>query len=252
LVKYTSAGIKQWTRLLGTKCDDVAYGLAVDRSGHIYITGNTFDGLDGTDGGSGFPASRLFMAKYDASGAKEWVKLFGGGAGEFAYNITADSQGNAYSVGSTNGSLDGNTNASQPPQSDIFIVKYDSSGKKVWTRQFGSKTAEGAYGVAVDTSDNVYLAGSTDGPLDGNGQPPGTCFHGAEGSCFDFFLAKFSPSGAQEWVWQGGSANEESAFGLTVDRNGQVYIVGFSEGALEGGTSVGGSDSILVKYNLSE
>lgn len=94
------------------------------------------------------------------------MNLFGPGSSVgFALNITADSQGNAYAVGYTNGSLDGNKDAFG--QSDVFIVKYDSSGTKAWTRQFGSNTLEGAYGVAVDANDQVYLTGMTDGPLMG-------------------------------------------------------------------------------------
>ncbi|WDT76001.1 MAG: SBBP repeat-containing protein [Candidatus Manganitrophus sp.] len=250
LVKYNSAGIRQWTRILGTKCNDVAYGLAADRSGHLYITGNTFEGLGGNGGGNGFPDPRLFVAKYDALGVREWLNLFGPGSSVgFALNITADSQGNAYAVGYTNGSLDGNKDAFG--QSDVFIVKYDSSGTKAWTRQFGSNTLEGAYGVAVDANDQVYLTGMTDGPLDGHTQPQGTCFHGARGSCFDFFLAKFSSSGAQQWIWESGSAEEDFAYGLTVD-HGNVYIVGMAEGALEGNSHLGGGDLFLAKYNLSE
>ncbi|WDT71758.1 MAG: hypothetical protein MPW17_02625 [Candidatus Manganitrophus sp.] len=66
-----------------------------------------------------------------------------------------------------------------------------------------------------------------------------------------FFLAKFSSSGAQQWIWESGSAEEDFAYGLTVD-HGNVYIVGMAEGALEGNSHLGEGDLFLAKYNLSE
>ena len=47
------------------------------------------------------------------------------------YGVTTDSSGNIYITGYTGGGLDGNTNSlSTGGTSDIFLVKYDSSGTK--------------------------------------------------------------------------------------------------------------------------
>jgi hypothetical protein len=70
-------------------------------------------------------------------------------------------------VGSTAGSLDGNINAGPD---DPFVVKYDSSGQKQWTRQHGSSDSDYGYGVATDASGHAYVAGTTEGSLYGNTQ----------------------------------------------------------------------------------
>ena len=72
--------------------------------------------------------------------------------------VNVDSKGNIYVTGKTEGGLDGNTNSGK---NDIFLVKYNSSGTKQWTRQFGINYYDYEVGVSVDSSDNIYVTGYT-------------------------------------------------------------------------------------------
>ena len=77
---------------------------------------------------------------------------------DFAYGVATDISGNVYVAGGTEGGLDGNTSAGN---TDLFVVKYSSSGTKQWTNQFGSSSRDSANGVAPDSSGNVYVTGKT-------------------------------------------------------------------------------------------
>jgi hypothetical protein len=68
LVKYNSAGTKQWTRQLGTTSDDRGFGVAVDTSGNVYVSGQTAGGLDGNTSAGG---NDIFLVKYNSSGVKQ-------------------------------------------------------------------------------------------------------------------------------------------------------------------------------------
>jgi len=160
VVKYDNAGAKQWTQQLGTSSYDVAYGIATDSSGNVYVTGYTRGALDGSNAGS----SDLFVVKYDNAGAKQWTKQLGTSSYDAASGITTDSSGNVYVTGTTGGALDGSNAGSN----DLFVVKYDNAGAKQWTKQFGSSSYDYAYGIATDSSGNVYVTGSTSGALDGS------------------------------------------------------------------------------------
>jgi len=117
---------------------------------------------------------------------------------DYANGVATDSSGNVYVTGGTNGGLDGNTNAGN---TDLFVVKYSSSGTKQWTKQLGSSSRDFANGVATDSSGNVYVTGSTYRNLDGN----------TSAGNADLFVVKYNSSGTKQWTNQLGSSSRDSA-----------------------------------------
>ncbi|MBI5376947.1 MAG: SBBP repeat-containing protein [Candidatus Schekmanbacteria bacterium] len=51
---------------------------------------------------------------------------------------------------------------------DVFVIKFDASGVKQWTRQIGTSSHDVAEGITTDKSGNIYITGTTEGGLDGN------------------------------------------------------------------------------------
>ena len=94
--------------------------------------------------------------------------------------VDFDSDGNIYLTGITEGQLDGNTHLGSQ---DIFLMKYNSSGTKQWTKQTGNSYSNYAFGLAVDPSSNViYVTGLNVGTLDGQANSGGN----------DIFLIKYN------------------------------------------------------------
>jgi len=81
--------------------------------------------------------------------------------------------------------FDGNTSAGSVY---IFVVKYNSSGTKQWTKQLGTSLGDLGYGVTVDSADNIYVTGITSGGLDGN----------ASAGSSDLFVVKYNSSGVKQ------------------------------------------------------
>jgi len=179
----TSSGFTiLFTQQLGTSASDIGYGVTVDSSDNIYLMGHTTGGLDGnTNSGD----NDTFLVKYNSSGTKQWTQQLGTSASDIGYGVAVDSSDNIYLTGWTQGGLDGNTNAGGQ---DIFLVKYNSSGVKQWTQQLGSTSHEVGNGVTVDSSDNIYVTGTTYGGLDGN----------TNSGNLDIFLVKFNSDGVKQ------------------------------------------------------
>lgn len=96
-----------------------------------------------------------------------------------------DASGNVYVAGSTNGGLSG-PNAGL---SDGFARKYESDGTPEWTQQFGTSSDDRINAAAADASGNLYVAGQTDGSLDGT-----------SAGKYDCFVRKYDAGGTHEWT----------------------------------------------------
>ena len=151
-----------------------------------------------------------------------------------------DSSGNVYAAGMTNGGLNGNTLTGSW---DCFVSRHSSAGSLTWLKQIGSASNEcDGNAIAVDSSDNVYMAGFTLGGLNGNTQT-GT---------FDYFVAKYDNAGSLTWLTQLGKASSASyGQGVAVDSSGNVYVAGYTTGGLNGNTQVGIRAYFVSKYNSS-
>lgn len=235
LTKYDASGNKQWTKLLGV-ASAATYegGIAVDNSG-VYITGVTNGDLDletltGT--------TDVFVTKYDSSGNKAWTKLSGVAlAGTSGSAIAADSTG-IYVTGTTYGNLD---LESKTGTCDVFVMKYNSAGTKVWTRLSGVTGLETkGYNIAVDST-GIYVTGFTKGNLDGQ----------TKNGAIDAFLIKYDSSGTKQWTKLLGVVSTNTCgYGVTTSSDG-VYVTGYTEGNLDGRSMTGSPDAFVVKYNSS-
>ena len=241
LVKYNESGSLQWTQQLGTGGDDWAWGVATDNSGNAYITGSSQGSLDGN---SHAGADDFFLAKYDSSGNKQWVRLIGTSSTDFGRGLATDGSGNIYATGFTRGDFDNHTHGGGSSCwygncSNMILIKYNSDGDKQWSKQISTDGEHEGKDVSVDSAGNVYVVGYTTGSF--------TNFSNAGEA--DYFIIKYDSSGTEQWVRQNGTSGGDSAMGVTVDGS-DIFLIGHTNSSIVG-TSAGGWDSFLVKYNSS-
>lgn len=227
-----------WKQQLGSSLADTSEDVATDSNGNVYITGYTEGSLAGPNN-AGIDA---WVAKYDSSGKLLWKQQLGLFGPRVTFvSVATDSLGNVYVSGGTDGSLAG---ASQGKY-DALVVKYNSSGNLVWKRQLGTSDDEGASAVATDNLGNVYISGDTRGSLARTNNVD------AEGYVRnDAWVAKYTSSGDLLWKRQLGSSNDDYSNGAATDSNGNIYISGYTSGALAG-TNNAGEDAWVAKYNSS-
>jgi uncharacterized delta-60 repeat protein len=215
ITKYNTSGAIQWQRTFGGGSSDFGYGIAIDSSGNCYVTGYT--------NSAGAGSSDLLITKYNTSGTYQWQRVLGSVDSEQGRGIAVDSSGNCYVTGYTNGAGGGILY--------LLIAKYNTSGAIQWQRILGSTNATFGYGIAVDSSGNCYVTGSTNST-------------GAGG--YDVLIAKYNTSGTIQWQRVLGSVNSDQGQGIAVDSSGNCYVAGYTDGA-----GVGSYDVLIAKYNTS-
>ena len=176
-----------------------------------------------------------YIRKYNASGVEQWTVQFGTAAVDVAEGVSLDSLGNVYVAGYTQGTLPGQVSAGSQ---DAFVRKYNSSGAEQWTSQFGTTNQDSAFAVALDSSNNVFVAGQTLGTFAGQANAGGS----------DGFVRKLSSAGVVAWTREFGTFDYENAQGCATDASGNVFVVGQTFGSF-GGVSAGGYDAYVRRLD---
>jgi len=151
-IKYNSSGAQQWVAYYNGpgNGDDSACDLAVDSSGNVYVTGQSYSSSTGVD---------YATIKYNSNGAQQWVARYNGPAksSDIACALAVDSSGNVYVTGQSYSS--GTTGV------DYATIKYNSSGDQQWAAFYNGpgNSDDIVCGLAVDSSGNVYVTGQSYG-----------------------------------------------------------------------------------------
>jgi len=241
LSKYNSSGVRLYTKQLGVAGrDTVATAVATDANDNVYVAGYTTGGLDGN---TMQPDSthEVFITKYDSNGVKQFTRQLGvAGEKKVGIAVAIDANGNIFVAGYTTGALDG---YAMTGTVDSFFSKYNSEGIKQFTRLLGVAAKETrSYGVTTDASGNVFVAGYTEGSLDGN----------ALTGSRDFFVTKYDPSGVKQFTRQLGAVGAVTVGNeVATDPIGDVFVTGSTTGGLDGKARTGLHDFFVTKFSPS-
>lgn len=231
LAKFNSLGELQWVRQWGTPLSDFATAVRLDGNGAILVAGYTYGGMDGNVNAGGVD---VFLVKWNADGTKAWTRQWGTSENDYGYAIAIDAANAVYVTGNTAGAMHGNVHQGN---FDAFLTKHDENGVFQWTRQLGTAGNDGANAAAVDAGGAILIAGYTVGDLWGQGSAGG----------YDAFVARFSTAGDTVWLRQGGTAANDYGNGIFLHQ-GNVYVVGRTDGPLDGSPQAGGGDAYVWKW----
>ena len=191
------------------------------------ISGAHADDLVGSEQIAASEADDAASMATDGGGRVLWSRQPGTFANDTANDVATDGHGNVYVVGIVLFSR----------SQGVWVIKFDGNGHQLWSRQPGPAFRDSAAGVATDRDGNVYVVGSTFSSLGGPNK-----------GGFDGWVIKFDGDGRRLWSRQPGTSERDSAVGVATDRDGNVYVVGSTNGAL-GGTNKGSLDGWVIKFD---
>ncbi len=237
VIKLNSDGTEIWTKIYGSKRDDLAWWSEIDENNNLYLFGETHGNLNGEINNSeGLEDG--FVMKVDSDGNQLWTSLVGTRFNEEFFDIAISNDGFLYVVGET--SDDGRKSPNGISNSDdILITKLDTDGKIIWTKSFGKDSSdEVGYSIEIDSNGSLYVGGRTNGNLN-DAQNNGD---------YDAFLMKLDSEGNEIWTKLYGSDSYESG-GLKIREDGYIYYAGTTNGNLNGIQNNGDADAFLMKLD---
>jgi len=176
-----------------------------------------------------------------------WAHSIGGTGADEGRAIAVDSDGSVYITGKFTGTADFDPLGGDhdPPSIlsadsfDVFLAKYDSSGVYQWANSIGGGDDDAGFGIAIDSSDNVYITGRFTETAEFNSEGGDTL--SADGD-YDVFLAKYDSSGEYKWAYNidvGDDHVDERSGGIAVaeevddegNRAEYVYLTGRFKGS---------------------
>ena len=181
--------------------------------------------------------TQLFVTpKYDMACARQFiyiVALDAAGNSSQSPTFTIPKNDHCKDNGSSGGGGQGRSGGS----SSGFLVTFGGSGIET-----------DIAGVAVDSSDNIYITGTSSG----------TNVFGASvtsGTTEDIFVVKLNSSGVVQWVYTAGGTGRDRGRKIALDSEGGIFVVGYYQNTVDFGngntTSNGSFDSFILKLNSS-
>ncbi len=264
-----------YSTYLGGSGGDIAYGIAADSSGDAYVTGTTgsinfpvVSALQSSSGGN----SDAFISKLNPSGSGLIYSTYVGGSGADSGNgIAIDTAGDVYVTGTTS-SADFPVTASAYQTtfgggaSNAFVLKLNPAGSALdYASYLGGSAADSGQAIAIDSSGNAYVTGSTTSsnfpvlPVVNPFQPGNaacTVVNDVK-SCFsNVFVSKFNATGSTliYSTYLGGS-EADAGEAVAVDAQGDCYVAGYAnstnfpmQSPIQS-SSGGGTDGFVAELN---
>jgi hypothetical protein len=237
VLKLNASGAYQWHTFYGSSDKDARPCIAADASGNVYVSGESSASW-GSPLHAKSGSQNLFVLKLNSSGAYQWHTFYGYSDGDWGSAIALDANGNIYVTAGSSASWGSPLNAFNGGSSDAFVLKLNANGAYQWHTFHGGSDFDASYGITVDASGGIYIAGSSGGQWPYGG---------------DIAVWKLNASGVYQWQAIYGSSNYDGAYWLALDSSGNVYVVAESWdtwGAPLNAYS-DGADIVLLKLDAS-
>ncbi len=213
VVKIDDQGNKLWDRTYGGIASDEASTIIASGDGGFLIVGYTHS--------KGMGRSDFWVVKIDNQGKKLWESAYGGSDSDMADAITRTKDGGFLIAGSTYSKGSG--------KADIWVVKIDDQGKRLWDRTYGGSGSDLANAITPANDGGFLIAGYT--------------YSNGAGST-DFWVVKIDDQGNKLWEQTYGGNQDDMAYAITPAVDGGFLLAGYN-----GSKGLGKADFWVIKLS---
>jgi hypothetical protein len=241
LLQLDQGGSYNLATFLGGAGDDAIISVVASPNNSIYAAGwtsssnaiSTLGTLQQFLGG-GFDG---MLTRYNTNLIKQFGTYWGGTADDNILAVATDASNIPYVAGltqSTTGiSVSGWQNTLNGTE-DMMVGKFTAAGMATWCTYYGGTGAEEAYGLSVDNSGNIFVAGGTNSAA---GFTIGSTFDVTFGGVVDGALIKFNNAGTPQWATYYGGTGFDRINSAAVNNSNNIYLAAYAESAADVATN---------------
>jgi hypothetical protein len=248
-----AGGDPVWSASYGSNA--VVFGVDVHSSGSVAVVGSYTGTLE--IGGTTLTATGgdVFVALFDASGAPQWAKSFGGAMDQSGRGVAFDAAGDVVLVGQFRGSIDfggGNLTSLGCCFEDFFVAKLDAGGNYLWQKQLGDDDIDRVKDMVVTPAGEIVITGQYQDELSLGGA---VTLPATTAGDLNAFVAKLDATGNGVWGVGFGDEVDQDGHAVAIDGQGNVLVTGQFAGSIDIGTgalaSAGEVSAFVAKLSSS-
>ncbi len=212
LIKTDLFGNHQWNKTFGGNNDEECYSVQQTSDGGYVLAGYT------KSFGAGL--NDAYIIKTDTAGNEMWSKTFGGAQDDEGYSVWQTNDGGFVVAGATSSFGAGSR--------DMWLIKTNSAGSKVWEKTYGGLSSDGARSVSLTSDGGFIITGWT--------------FSYGPGAVGNLWLVKTDSLGNQQWHKDFGGTDADRGYSVEQTNDGGYIITGYTASF-----GAGNDDLFLVK-----
>ena len=220
LLRLTATGQLLWEKTWGGNSFDQLSDLSVSAYGEIFAAGTTLSGISGDKSTPAYGSFDFVMVVFNLNGQFLFDKTYGSTLNDNCYAIAYNGNGGFLLSGLSDSPAGFTKSQNARGLNDFWMVKIDSTGKKLWDLTQGG-TAED-YGYACRYKDGYYYVGGdsySQAGLDKTAANKGAC---------DYWVIKVKDAGIKMWDKTFGGSDVDELRQIDFTSTGKLLLGGSS------------------------
>ena len=246
VVKMDKHGKIEWDKTIGGNNDDGIKAVIQTLDGGYALIGESISNISVEKSENCRGGFDYWLVKLDSHGNIQWDKTIGGSGTEYIDNIVQTSDSGYVLAGSSTSDISGEKTENGRGNFDIWVVKLNKNGKKIWDKTIGGSDYDLGSGVSATRDGGVIIGGFS------GSNKSGEKSENNRGAGSDYWIIKLGKKGNIEWDKTIGGSNDDYCHSVYETSDGG-YILGGSSNSNTSGektqNSLGNYDYWLVKIN---
>ena len=220
LLRLSATGQLLWEKTWGGNSFDQLSELSVSASGEIFAAGTTLSGISGDKTTPAYGSFDFVMAVFNLNGQFLFDKTYGSTLNDNCYAIAYNGNGGFLLSGLSDSPAGFTKSQNARGLNDFWMVKIDSTGKKLWDLTQGGIAED--YGYACRYKDGYYYVGGdsySQAGLDKTAANKGAC---------DYWVIKVKDAGIKMWDKTFGGSDVDELRQIDFTSNGKLLLGGSS------------------------